>query len=125
MKKDFLKSISLNIVLIFTLFICNKTFLDVKTNYHFSLEVIYLFFTIFSIIIMILSQLVYSKNKDIVGIVFLLNTSIKLITTYVFFRSAINSNNENTEERLTIFVLFLVFLTIETVSTIRLLNKKQ
>lgn len=125
MKKDFLKSISLNIVLIFALFICNKTFLDVKTNDHFSLEVIYLFFTIFSIIIMILSQLVYSKNKDIVGMVFLLNTSIKLIITYIFFRSAINSNNENTEERLTIFVLFLVFLTIETVSTIRLLNKKQ
>lgn len=125
MKKDFLKSISLNFALILALFICNKTFIDVKTNYHFSLEVTYLFFTVFSIIIMISSQIVYSKNKDIVGMVFLLSTSIKLIITYIFFRSAINSINENTQERLTIFVLFLVFLTIETVSTIRLLNKKQ
>jgi hypothetical protein len=93
--------------------------------YQFSLEFIYLIFSLFSITILITLLIVNQKNKDVVGMTFLLITSFKIGICYSIFSKAINSANENEIERINFFVVFILFLTIETLITIRLLNKKQ
>lgn len=126
MKLHFLKPISLNIGLVSICFFCNKIICKTaQINYNFTLESIYLFFTISLISILITSHIIHQKNKDIVGMVYLLTTGIKLVLSYILFKSAIDSSNENNQERINIFIVFILFLIIETVSTIRLLNKKQ
>jgi hypothetical protein len=126
MKTHFIKSISINLAIALFFYFCTTFFFQkVLHSFHFTLESIYLFFSLFLIIITTTSHIVYQKNKDIVGLIYLFNTGVKLVLTYILFHSAIDSNNKNTVERLTLFAIFILFLSIETVSTIRLLNKKQ
>ncbi len=126
MKINFIKSIGFNLAIALFLYLSHNIFFQ-KTlqSYHFTLESTYLFFAGFLVIITTTTHIINQKNKDIVGLVYLLITGVKLILTYILFKSAIDSSNKNTEERLMIFGLFILFLLIETVSTIRLLNKKQ
>jgi hypothetical protein len=125
MKLHFLKPISCNIGLVFICFFCNKIICKTDVvNYLYTLESIYFFFTFSLIIILFTSHLIHQKNKDIVGIVYLFTTGIKLILSYILFKSVIDSSNENNLERINIFMVFILFLVIETISTIRLLNKK-
>lgn len=126
MKINFIKSIGFNLAIVLFLYLShNIVFQKTLQAYHFTLESTYLFFAGFLVIITTTTHIINQKNKDIVGLVYLLITGIKLILTYILFKSAIDSSNKNTEERLMIFGLFILFLLIETVSTIRLLNKKQ
>ena len=126
MKLNSLKSIGLNIGLVCLCFFCNTIICKQQLpKYYFTLESIYLFFSIFLVIILTTSFIINKKNKDIVGLVFLFNTGIKLILSYIIFKSAIDISNKNNQERINIFIVFILFLAIETISTIRLLNKKQ
>ena len=93
--------------------------------YLFSLEQIFMSFGILAIIVLLVLHIVEKKNKDIVGMVFLIASSIQIGVLYFIFRKVISSSNLNTIERINFFVLFFLFLTFETLITIRLLNKKQ
>jgi hypothetical protein len=90
-----------------------------------SLEIIYFILTLFSVIILTTSIVVNSKNKDIVGMTFMLMTTVKVGVLYFIFRKIVSSSNENSVERINFFIVFILFLAIETLITIRLLNKKQ
>lgn len=131
MKIQIFKTVSTLIVLSLVLFFCNKLLLEYTNfssfykQYQFSLEFIYSILSLFSITILIIMLFVNQKNKDIVGMTFMLSTTFKTIICFVIFSAIINSSNQNKIERINFFVVFILFLTIETLITIRLLNKKQ
>ena len=119
-------------LLLLQLFICalvytSSSILKQKNIFQnqFSLEKVFLFFTVSMVLISIVSQIVYTKNKDIVELVFMSTTSIKVILTYLVFKSVISTDNQNTTDRIYFFCIFLFYLALETISTIQLLNKKQ
>lgn len=131
MKVQILKTIFLTILLSLLLFFINKLFLentDFKSNfelYQVSLASIYFIFTLFSISILVTLIIVNQKNKDVVGMTFMVMTTFKTILYYVIFSKIITPDNQNSIERINFFVVFILFLIIETLITIRLLNKKQ
>ena len=131
MKVQVLKTIISIILLALLLFFGNKLFLENThfncsfESYQVSLEFIYFVFTLFSVVILTTLIIVEKKNKDIVGMTFMLITTFKAALSYFIFSNVISSDNENKIERINFFVVFILFLIIETLITIRLLNKKQ
>lgn len=131
MKIQIFKTTITTFLLAFLFYFINKIVLensDFSANfalYQFSLESIYLIFSLFSVAILITLLIVNRKNKDVVGMTFLLITSFKTAVCYFIFSDIIHSANKNKIERINFFVVFILFLTIETLITIRLLNKKQ
>lgn len=94
--------------------------------FHYSLEILYLFFFSFSAIIFMVLLIVKKRSFDNVGMSFLLATSIKMIFCYLILRPLLQvGKSDNPTERINFFVLFVVFLTIETLFTIRLVNEKR
>lgn len=100
---------------------------NIDTNtFHYSLEVLYLFFLLLSAIIFKVLLIVKEKSFDNVGMSFLLATSIKMIFCYLIVRPLLQIPKPNIPtERINFFVLFIVFLAIETLFTIRLVNEKE
>ncbi len=95
------------------------------TAYIYSLEELYGFFTLFTIVIAIILSIVKEKNLDIVGYVFLLITSVKMMVCFVFGRPIIKQENiDNSFEKWNFFTLFIFFLLLEAIFTIYLLNDK-
>ena len=91
-----------------------------------SLLSLYLFFGIFSIILLLTVFQVRSRNFDLVGMSFLIVTSVKMMTCFLFVRPILKSISDTASiEKTNFFVMFIVFLAIETVVTIRILNEKQ
>ncbi|OXA69221.1 DUF6168 family protein [Flavobacterium aquatile] len=131
MKLQIFKTVILTLLIAVVLFFGNKLILQTESFsqnfevFSYSLETIYALFCAFSVIILITLMIVNSRNKDIVGMTFLLITSIKAGVLFFIFSDIIGSSNKNTVERINFFVVFILFLTIETLITIRLLNKKQ
>lgn len=106
--------------ILFSLFECNKN------TFIYSLEHLYFFFGLFSIVIQIVLIKVKQKNIDIVGNVFLLLTLFKMVVSYVLATAILKQEIANHAlQKWNFFILFIVFLTLETVSTIRLLNEKE
>ncbi len=102
-------------------------FLDLNDkDFFYSLETVYLFFTVAAAIIIFTLLKVKQKNFDSIGLVFLWITSIKLICLVVALRPLILLETPNsTIEKINFFVLFIVFLATETGITIYLLNEKK
>jgi hypothetical protein len=99
---------------------------DKFKNFHFPIEVIYLFFFCCSIIILSILIKVKEKNIDNVGSVFLLITCVKMAISYALLYPIIHSGNQDVKtEKINFFIIFFLFLTIETIVTIRLLNNNQ
>lgn len=101
-------------------------FPDINTSFsqfHYSLETLYVVFFVFTAIILIALQLVKDKNLDYVGMAFLLITSVKMGLSFFIVRPVLLNDNSNRVEKINFFVIFILFLTIETIITIRLLNK--
>jgi hypothetical protein len=106
--------------LIFYLFKINQS------QFHYSLEELYLFFLILSMIIFKALLIIKEKSFDNVGMSFLLATSIKMVFCYLILRPLLQiPKANNPTERINFFILFIVFLAIETLFTIRLVNEKQ
>jgi len=131
MKVQILKTTAFTIVLALVFYFLNKLILEnpyFSTNfklYQVALGYIYSIFTLFSITILNTLTFVNQKNKDVVGMTFMLITTFKTGLTYFLFTNIVSSNNHNAVERINFFVVFVLFLAIETLITIRLLNKKQ
>lgn len=131
MKLQIFKTVTLTLLIAVVLFFGNKLILQTESfiqNFNlfsYSLETIYVVFCAFSVAILVTLLIVNSRNKDVVGLTFLLITSVKAGIILFVFSDIISSSNKNTLERINFFVVFILFLTIETLITIRLLNKKQ
>lgn len=97
-----------------------------QETFHYSLETLYLFFTVLSMIIFKVLLTIKKRSFDNVGMSFLLATSIKMVFCYLILRPLLQiPKPNNPTERINFFMLFIVFLTIETLFTIRLVNEKQ
>ena len=95
-------------------------------GFNFSIETIYEFFFICSVIIIFILIKVKEKNIDNVGYTFLLVTCIKMAVSYAILSPILHSGNPNVRiEKLNFFLIFALFLTIETIVTARILNNKQ
>mgnify|MGYP003489767572 FL=1 len=95
-------------------------------GFHFSIEVVYGFFFVCSLLIILILIKVNEKNIDNVGYTFLLVTCIKMALSYSVLSPILNSGNPNVGiEKINFFIIFALFLTIETIVTVRILNIKQ
>lgn len=96
------------------------------SNFFYSLEKLYLFFSGLSVVVFIILLKVKERSFDNVGMSFLLSTSVKMIFCFLILKPILKTvNDENTIEKMNFFVLFILFLAIETVLTIRILNEKR
>jgi hypothetical protein len=95
-------------------------------NFYFSIELVYSFFLICSLLIIFALIKVKERNIDSVGFAFLWLTCIKMGVSYAFFYPLLHSEITNSSvERANFLIVFLLFLAIETLTTVRILNKKQ
>lgn len=129
MYKLYSKPFGILLLILFAFYTIHKsilTFTSLKfevVNFKFSLEQLYLLFSVMTIIIIIILIKVKQKNLDNVGMTFLLITSIKMIICYAIGRSVIiQTTAQHKLEKWSFFTMFIVFLVIETLFTIYLLN---
>ena len=95
-------------------------------KWNYSLPFLYIFFIVFSFLILSLLLVVRQRNLDYVGNAFLLLTSIKMVISYFILRPILaTSNFDSGFEKKNFFIIFICFLAIETFLTIRILNNKQ
>ena len=95
-------------------------------DFYYSLETLYVLFSGFSVVIMLVLLKIKQRSFDNVGMSFLLATSIKMILCFIILRPLLKVSNEiNALDKKNFFVTFILFLTIETMLTIRILGKKQ
>lgn len=131
MKSDFLKTIFGLIVFSVTAYLMNKLLLSYTVlhidyqKYNYSIESMYAIFLAFTVAILLILQKVKERNSEIVGVVFLLLTSLKMGISYFIFLSIIRSVQENSVEKINFFILFILYLAIDAYYTIRMLNKSQ
>ena len=100
-------------------------------NIHLSLEALalglfdlYILFSSFSVLIVIIISNIKQKNIDLVGNVFMLMTCIKAIICYVIIRPLTISKIDYSLDKFNFLGLFLLFLIFETIATIKILNSK-
>ena len=100
--------------------------LELNPNiFDYSLSKLYLLFSLFSLVIISLLIVIKQKNIDLVGNVFLLISSFKLIGCYLIIRSvAINPAYYQSLEKYNFIGIFMLFLALETIFTIQILNQK-
>ncbi|MES2812297.1 MAG: hypothetical protein V4670_07495 [Bacteroidota bacterium] len=91
------------------------------SGFQLSLENTYAMMVLFSAIIMTILNLVFQKNKDVVGMTFLLITSIKVVIITIIGKTYILTGG-NQVEKWNFFGLFALFLFFETYLTARRLN---
>ena len=130
MFKENVKSIGILTIIILVIYAVHRSlfrfFNYTDTNFIYTLEQLYLFFGLFSIVIELILIRVKQKNIDIVGNVFLLITLIKMMVCYVLGSSILKLGSENNSiQKWNFLILFLIFLAIETAVTISMLNKKE
>jgi hypothetical protein len=112
------------------IYILHKTAVQIfpiaNVNYVYSLEELYGFFSICSLFIMLLVIVVNTKNKDHVGMSFIIVTTLKIILAVIMVKPILhNATTYNLKlEKINFFIIFIFFLAIETVFTIRILNSK-
>lgn len=94
-------------------------------EFYYPLPVTYLFFLVFSVIILGVLIKISQKNKEQLGYAFLFLTSAKMAASYFFARPIIKHSLVNPTEKVNFFVIFILFLAIEAYYTARLLNNKQ
>jgi hypothetical protein len=130
MNSNFYKKITPLLLLIFLMYLAHEGLFYVLkidiSRFHYSLPVLYLCFTIFTLSIVFILLLVQRKNFDTVGMSFLWATSIKMIFCYAILRPVLQlSSPENLVEKINFLSLFVLFLLLETGFTIGLVNEKK
>ncbi|WP_294733634.1 DUF6168 family protein [uncultured Flavobacterium sp.] len=95
-----------------------------KDSFIYSLPVVYLFFLVFTLVILGVLIVAGKKKKEQIGYIFLFLTSAKMGLSYVFARPILNKVVDDPTEKINFFVVFILFLAIEAYYTARLLNNK-
>lgn len=94
--------------------------------FHYSLEELYMLFSVLSAVVLFVLLKVKERSFDNVGMSFLLSTSIKMVVCYLILRPVLQASGENSGiEKKNFFAMFILFLAMETILTIRILNKNQ
>ncbi len=95
-------------------------------NFHYSLELLYMIFLIFSTLILAVI-LKFRKDKfDSIGMIFMAGTFLKMFMLYAFLKPILSEKIYNVSiEKNNFFITFILFLLFETVLTARLLNEKR
>ena len=91
-------------------------------SFQINLEIIHAIMLVFSLIIMIILNVVFKKNKDVVGMTFLLITSVKVCLIYAI-GSYFILDSGNAIEKWNFYGLFVLYLGLETFFTARRLNR--
>ncbi len=94
--------------------------------FQYSLEQLYGFFLLASILLLFILIKVKQVNIDNVGYTFLIVTSLKTVVSYFVVRPILQGSYPNQHsDKINFFVIFILFLTLETTIMIRLLNNNQ
>lgn len=94
--------------------------------FQYTLEQLYGFFLIASVLIIFALIIIKEKNLDNVGYAFMLLTCIKMAVSYFMLRPILqNVSQSQHSEKFNFFIIFMLFLAIETMIAVRLLNNKQ
>lgn len=94
--------------------------------FQYTLEQLYGFFLLASILLLFILIKVKQVNLDHVGYTFLIVTSLKMAVSYFAVRPILQgSYPDQHSDKISFFVIFMLFLAIETTITIRLLNNNQ
>ncbi|HEY1193328.1 hypothetical protein [Flavobacterium sp.] len=95
-------------------------------NFHYSLEILYLFFFGISALLYLILLVVKKKNFEIVGMAFLFGTFTQMLIAYFVLQPILkNKTGETDVEKISFFITFVLFLLFQTLLTIRLLNEKR
>lgn len=95
-------------------------------NFYTSIEIIYAFFFVCSLVILWILIKVKDKNNEQIGYAFLFLTCLKMGISYAVLEPILHSGNANIKiEKINFFIIFALFLATETIVTIRILNNKQ
>ena len=120
------------LILAIPIYIVNKIIFNVsdfgKTaeTFQYSLEQLFGFFLIASILIVFALIKIKEKNLDNVGYAFMFLTCLKMAISYVVLRPILqNANQSQHSEKINFLIIFMLFLAIETIISVRLLNNKQ
>lgn len=98
----------------------------IENLFIYSIELLYLFFLVASVLIIGILILVNKKNIDHVGFAFLFLTVTKMGIAFFFMQSILKVKAiHQPTEKMNFFVIFILFLAIETVIAVRILNNKQ
>jgi hypothetical protein len=130
MSKNF-KPVLIAFFVALTVYILNKSYFLIfnsepkEGGFKFLLEIMYIFFFVFSAIIIFIMNLAKKISPENVGFIFMFITTLKVGISYFIFSSIISSENTNIVGRINFFIVFIVFLAIEAVFAIILLNKNQ
>lgn len=110
----------------FSVYVIQKILFEVlninSSSFQISLEGIHCIMLGFSVGIMLILNAVFRKNKDVVGMTFLLLTSIKVSLIY-FIGSLFILEEANQIEKWNFYGLFVFYLALETIFTARRLNR--
>lgn len=90
---------------------------------QYSLYQIFVFLSVSSAILLVIHDFVKNKNEAILGYVFLVTLTLKVIACYIFIAPVLQNEPVNTFEKVYFFILFVLFLGIDVYFTARLLNK--
>lgn len=93
-------------------------------SFIYSLPVLYLFFYIFTVVILAVLIVISKKRKEQLGYVFLFLTAAKMGFSYLFARPILTKTIADPTEKMNFFIVFILFLVIEAYYTARLLNNK-
>lgn len=99
-------------------------FNEAKSYFIYSIPELYLFFYVFTIIIMGSLIAVKRKKREQLGYAFLLLTVVKMGLCYLFIKPVLDKPVGNGTEKINFFIVFILFLAIEAYYTARLLNEK-
>ncbi|AXB55951.1 hypothetical protein [Flavobacterium fluviale] len=95
-------------------------------NFHYSLELQYLFFFGISAFLYLILLIVKEKNFEIVGMTFLFGTFAQMLLGYLILQPILKIKTGETDvEKISFFITFVLFLLFQTLLTVRLLNEKR
>jgi len=109
-------------VLLFGLYLLLEKLFNFPDLILLPLSFIFLFFGTMSVALFAIIDAVFIKNKEVVGMSFMLITTIKTIAIGIIGKIYILNQNINFE-KWNYFVLFIVYLLFETIIIGRRLNK--
>lgn len=107
---------------LFGFYVIAQKFFDFPDLTLLPLPFIFLFFGSMSLVLFAIIDAIFIKNKEVVGMSFMLITTIKTIAVGVIGKIYILSQNI-TFEKWNYFILFILYLLFETIVIGRRLNK--
>ncbi len=113
------------ILLIANIFIYRLPQLEgARESFIYTLPIVYLFFFVFTLVILGVLVIVDKKKREQLGYVFLFLTAVKLGLSYLFIQPVLSKTIDDPAEKINFFIVFILFLAIEAYYTARLLNNK-